>query len=43
MGPKIRAAAEFLEGGKGEDVIITSPEGLSGAVLGEGGTRIVRD
>ncbi len=42
MGPKIRAAVEFLEGGEGE-VIITSPEALSGAVFGGAGTRIVKD
>ncbi|MBN1572334.1 MAG: carbamate kinase [Deltaproteobacteria bacterium] len=46
MGPKIRAAVEFLEGGEGGEgsgVIITSPEGLSGAVFGGAGTTIVKD
>ncbi len=39
MGPKIRAAIEFLENG-GEEVIITSPEMLEDAVLGHQGTHI---
>jgi len=40
MGPKIRAAVEFLEHG-GRDVIITSPEWLGRAMDGRAGTRIV--
>ncbi len=39
MGPKIRAAIQFLEGG-GSEVIITSPEMLEEAVLGHEGTHI---
>lgn len=42
MGPKIRAAIQFLEQG-GEEVIITSLERLEAAVVGEAGTHIVRD
>ena len=42
MGPKIRAAIEFLERG-GEEVVITSLACLSAAVDGEAGTHIVRD
>jgi carbamate kinase len=41
MGPKIRAAIEFLERG-GDEVVITSVANLSGAVNGDGGTHIVR-
>jgi carbamate kinase len=41
MGPKIRAAVEFLERG-GEEVIITSLACLSAAVGGSRGTHIVR-
>ncbi|HHY46606.1 MAG TPA: carbamate kinase [Firmicutes bacterium] len=41
MGPKIRAAIQFLEKG-GEEVIITSPECLKRAIKGETGTRIVK-
>ncbi|MFI6381341.1 carbamate kinase [Streptomyces sp. NPDC050658] len=40
MGPKIRAALEFLSGGPGREVLITSPEGLAAALDGDGGTRI---
>jgi carbamate kinase len=39
MGPKIRAAIEFLERG-GEEVVITSLACLSSAVTGEAGTHI---
>jgi carbamate kinase len=39
MGPKIRAAIEFLERG-GEEVVITSLACLSAAVTGEAGTHI---
>lgn len=42
MGPKIRAAIEFLEMG-GRDVIITSPPRMEDAVAGRSGTRIVPD
>ncbi len=42
MGPKVKAAIEFLEGGHGE-CLITSPENLGRALRGETGTRIVRD
>ena len=41
MGPKIRAAIEFLERG-GEEVVITSLANLSAAVDGDGGTHITR-
>jgi carbamate kinase len=39
MGPKIRAALDFLERG-GEEVIITSESHLEEALAGRGGTRI---
>ncbi len=42
MGPKVKAAIEFLEGGHGE-CLITNPENLGRALRGETGTRIVRD
>jgi carbamate kinase len=42
MGPKIRAAIEFLEQG-GEEVVITSLACLSRAVAGEAGTHILRE
>ena len=42
MGPKIRAAIEFLDRG-GEEVVITSLANLSAAVDGEGGTHITRN
>lgn len=42
MGPKIRAAIQFLEQG-GEEVIITSLEHLEAAVAGQAGTHIVHD
>ena len=41
MGPKIRAAIEFLERG-GEEVVITSLANLSAAVIGDAGTHITR-
>ena len=41
MGPKIRAAIEFLEQG-GEEVVITSLACLSSAVSGRAGTHITR-
>jgi carbamate kinase len=40
MGPKIEAAARFLEAG-GREALITSPEHLVEAVEGRAGTRIV--
>ncbi len=40
MQPKIEAALEFLEAG-GEEVIITQPHHLEGAMRGEQGTHIV--
>ena len=42
MGPKIRAAIEFLDRG-GEEVVITSLANLSAAVDGDGGTHITRN
>mgnify|MGYP001802917210 FL=1 len=42
MGPKIRAAIRFLEGG-GKRVVITSIEHSAAAVRGEAGTLIVND
>ena len=41
MGPKIRAAIEFLERG-GEEVVITSLQKLAAAVAGETGTHITQ-
>ncbi|MFH0793496.1 MAG: carbamate kinase [bacterium] len=41
MGPKIRAALLFLEGG-GEEVIITRPGKLRAAIGGNAGTKIVK-
>lgn len=41
MGPKVEAAVEFLEAG-GREVIITSPELLEKALVGEAGTRITK-
>lgn len=42
MGPKIRAAIEFLERG-GKEVIITSPSRMEDALEGRSGTWIVPD
>lgn len=39
MGPKIRAAMDFIRGG-GREAIITSPENLTRAVYNQGGTHI---
>ncbi|OGD12388.1 MAG: carbamate kinase [Candidatus Aminicenantes bacterium RBG_13_62_12] len=39
MGPKIRAAIEFIEAG-GDEVLITSASFLKAALLGRSGTRI---
>jgi len=41
MGPKIRAAIDFLERG-GQEVVITSLANLSAAVNGDAGTHITR-
>jgi carbamate kinase len=41
MGPKILAAAEFVEE-TGNEVIITLPEKMMEAVQGKAGTRIVK-
>jgi carbamate kinase len=41
MGPKIRAAIEFLEAG-GREVLIASPHSLQAALKGETGTRIAK-
>ena len=40
MGPKVRAAIEFLEHG-GREVIITSPSHLEAAIAGQTGTHVV--
>jgi carbamate kinase len=40
MGPKIRASIEFLKQG-GREALITSPENIERALVGETGTRIV--
>ena len=40
MGPKVRAAIEFLERG-GQEVIITSPAHLEAAIAGQTGTHVV--
>ncbi|MFQ5735508.1 MAG: carbamate kinase [Thermodesulfobacteriota bacterium] len=42
MGPKIKAAIDFLEGG-GKEVVITTPELVEEAAVGRAGTRIVRN
>jgi carbamate kinase len=42
MGPKVRAAIEFVERG-GQEVIITSQEHLEAAIGGETGTHLVPD
>ena len=42
MGPKVRAAIEFLERG-GKEVIITSPSRMEDAVEGRSGTWIMPD
>lgn len=38
MGPKIRAALDFLRGAPGRQVLITSPQQLGAALDGRGGT-----
>lgn len=40
MGPKIQAVIDFLENG-GKKVIITNPENVKRALLGEAGTHII--
>ena len=40
MGPKVRAAISFIEGG-GEEALITSPENIERALEGKAGTRII--
>ena len=42
MGPKVRAAIEFLERG-GREVIITSPAHLEAAIAGQTGTHVVAE
>lgn len=42
MGPKIRAAVDFIDNG-GKEAIVTCPENLEKALAGRGGTRIVRN
>ena len=41
MGPKIKAAVDFIENG-GKEVIVTSPKELIRAIKGQSGTHIVR-
>jgi carbamate kinase len=41
MGPKIKAAIDFIENG-GKEVIVTSPKELIRAIKGQTGTHIVR-
>lgn len=41
MGPKVRAAIEFIESG-GREVVITQPELIEAALEGKAGTRIVK-
>lgn len=41
MGPKVKAALDFLENG-GEKVIITSPEYLKAAIQNQAGTHIMK-
>lgn len=42
MGPKVRAAVEFLEGG-GREVIVTNESTMEAALEGEGGTTILHE
>ena len=42
MGPKIRAAINFLQKNKTSRVIITSPSKITKALKGEEGTLIIR-
>lgn len=41
MGPKIESVVEYLEGG-GTEALITNPESMARAMLGETGTRFTR-
>lgn len=41
MGPKIESVVEYLEGG-GTQAVITNPENMARAMLGETGTRFTR-
>ncbi len=41
MGPKVRAAIDFIESG-GREVVITQPELIEAALDGKAGTRIVK-
>ena len=41
MGPKIKAATDFIENG-GKEVIITTAKELTKAIKGQSGTHIVR-
>ena len=40
MGPKVEAVLAFLEGNKGGEVLITSPEAFGDALAGSKGTWI---
>ena len=42
MGPKVRAAVEFLEGG-GREVIVTDEKTMEAALEGQGGTTILHE
>ena len=42
MGPKVRAAVEFIERG-GQRAIITSPDRLEEAIAGRTGTHVFKD
>jgi carbamate kinase len=42
MGPKVRAAVEFLEGG-GREVVVTNEETMEAALEGRGGTTILHE
>lgn len=43
MGPKVRAALRFVEGGKGRNAVITSLDGIRSACEGRGGTHFYSD
>ena len=40
MGPKVKAAIQFVEDG-GREAIVTAPEALAEALRGTDGTRII--
>ena len=42
MGPKIKAAIEYIQGG-GKEVLITSIEKLKAALIGRSGTKIIKN